>query len=588
MCAYLGLQDAARKRTTPSQTPGPWAGSVVHTQDELVALVSQKKWDKTKAMISELKEMLRAREDELLPHKRLEQIRGFLIYVSRTYDWMPPYLKGLHLTIDGWREGRLKDGWRAKKAKNKFVIWEWEGEQWVDVSPEDYAAAAQSPAEAPEFVKAVPRFRRDVEALDALFAPASPALSRLRPKGSLCGYYLVGDASGKGFGSALWGQNNIHWESGNYAAEYQNESSNYREADNLVSRMEGLTNTMELYGKEVFLLTDNSSFEGTFYKGHSSSEKLSDIILRLRILQRRSGCIIHVIHIAGTRMKAAGIDGLSRGDLLEGMMQSTTDPWRFVPLAQSANERMPLLLHNWVKSWWSDQEGKPWCGASLRLLTPTNWFTLSEITQPRLWMPPPAAMSTVLELFNDDRLARPHFPHVFVVPRLMTHLWRKQLSKDADLIFTVSCGPSFWPKEMHEPLIVLIVLPLHHVDRYQGPWLVKGTEAAERTQNLLTRGFKIWNNYVSGELHELDGAVQGLWSNQEEWSRSVLFQFLTAQRNFPPVQECLVRGMLRGAPERPISDTASARGRRRNRGRSKGRSRPQKRQRRGSFNGNSI
>ena len=64
--------------------------------------------------------------------------------------------------------------------------------------------------------------------------------------------------------------------------------------------------------------------------------------------------------------------------------------------------------------------------------------------------------------------------------------------------------------------------------------MVKGTEAAERTQNLLTRSFKIWNNYVPGELHELDGEVQGLWSTQEEWSRSVLFKFLAAQRNFPP------------------------------------------------------
>jgi hypothetical protein len=124
MCAYLGIQDAARKRTTPSQTPGPWAGSVVHSKDELIALVSQEKWDKTKAMILELKELLTAWKDGLLPHKRLEQIRGFLIYVSRTYDWMHPYLKGLHLYINVWQEGRFKDGWKAKKAKNKFVIWE--------------------------------------------------------------------------------------------------------------------------------------------------------------------------------------------------------------------------------------------------------------------------------------------------------------------------------------------------------------------------------------------------------------------------------------------------------------------------------
>ena len=82
MCSYLGIQDASRKRTSPSQTPGPWAGSVVHTDDKLVALVSQKKWDKMKSMISELDQLLRAREDKKVPHKRLEQIRGFAIYVS--------------------------------------------------------------------------------------------------------------------------------------------------------------------------------------------------------------------------------------------------------------------------------------------------------------------------------------------------------------------------------------------------------------------------------------------------------------------------------------------------------------------------
>ena len=43
------------------------------------------------------------REDRV-PHKRLECIRGFLIYVARTLKGMTPYLKGLHRTIDGWRE----------------------------------------------------------------------------------------------------------------------------------------------------------------------------------------------------------------------------------------------------------------------------------------------------------------------------------------------------------------------------------------------------------------------------------------------------------------------------------------------------
>ena len=35
----LGIQDAARKRTEPLMTPGPWAGSVVHTDGGVVLLV---------------------------------------------------------------------------------------------------------------------------------------------------------------------------------------------------------------------------------------------------------------------------------------------------------------------------------------------------------------------------------------------------------------------------------------------------------------------------------------------------------------------------------------------------------------------
>ena len=41
-CSHLGVQDAAQKRTSPSQTPGPWTGMVTHTdQGEVVEMVSQ-------------------------------------------------------------------------------------------------------------------------------------------------------------------------------------------------------------------------------------------------------------------------------------------------------------------------------------------------------------------------------------------------------------------------------------------------------------------------------------------------------------------------------------------------------------------
>ena len=512
-------------------------------------------------MIAELKGLMSAREDKKVPHKRLEQIRGFAIYVSRTYEWMPPYLKGLHLTIDSWRSGRKRDGWKARKPKSRFVIWEWEGEQWVDVRPEEYAEATSDDSDVPEFVTPVPRLYRDVEAVEQLFASDTPSVSALRPQGSMTtAAYLMGDASGKGFGSALWEEGkDIEWESGNYSRQMQDESSNYRESDNLEKRLEQLELEGKLNGKEIFVITDNIAFEGCFYKGHSTAEKLSDIILRLRLLQRRTGTIIHVIHVAGTRMKWAGIDGLSRGDLLEGMMRAHSHPLSFLPLSLSAEDRMPGLVKAWVDSWWKDGQGGPWGGAPLKLLSPSDWFRLKDIDEPRLWIPPPTAMPTVMEMFNDDHLAKPHLPHVFVVPRLMTHLWRKQLSKDADVVFTVQCDPSFWPAEMHEPLVVMIVFPLTFVDSYKGPWLVKGGVEASRAESTLDKGFKLWKagRDDPSQLLELEGYLQSMWKDPEEWSRSVLLELLDAAGQLPPVHECLVRGMLRGASTRPVSRARS-------------------------------
>jgi hypothetical protein len=47
-----------------------------------------------------------------LPHKEAELYRGFLVYMSRTYPAMVPYLKGIHLTIDSWQTNGDKEGWK--------------------------------------------------------------------------------------------------------------------------------------------------------------------------------------------------------------------------------------------------------------------------------------------------------------------------------------------------------------------------------------------------------------------------------------------------------------------------------------------
>ena len=100
-CNSLGIQDASRKRTEPSLTPDPWAVILAHTSNKEVAITAtQIKWEKTSSLFLELETLMR--EDRVL-HTRLKCIRGFLIYVARNFKWMTPYIKGLHLTIDGWR-----------------------------------------------------------------------------------------------------------------------------------------------------------------------------------------------------------------------------------------------------------------------------------------------------------------------------------------------------------------------------------------------------------------------------------------------------------------------------------------------------
>ena len=145
--------------------------------------------------------------------------------------------------------------------------------------------------------------------------------------------------------------------------------------------MERAVDEGKLKDVELFLFTDNIVFEGTYYKGTSSSKKLFDLTLRLRKAQTMGKLILHVIHIAGTRMKEAGIDGMSRGDMLEGMMAGI-DPLSFLPLGLDANEISKGKVEEWVRSWWGTQP--------LLTLSPEGWFEEGQGSTPCLWMPPPA------------------------------------------------------------------------------------------------------------------------------------------------------------------------------------------------------
>ena len=118
----LGIQDASRKRTEYSLTPGPWAGTVEHTSNKEVAItVTHNKWEKTRSLVQEMEILMR---EDRVPHKWLECIRGLLLYVARNFKWMAPYLKVMHLTIDGQREVCDKYFYKIKSQPRVcFKVW---------------------------------------------------------------------------------------------------------------------------------------------------------------------------------------------------------------------------------------------------------------------------------------------------------------------------------------------------------------------------------------------------------------------------------------------------------------------------------
>ena len=120
---------------------------------------------------------------------------------------------------------------------------------------------------------------------------------------------------------------------------------------------------------------------------------------------------------------------------------------------------------------------------------------------------PPAAVETIMEVLNEDRMAHPKRAHVFVVPRLMTHLWRRQLGKDADVLATITAGDHFWEKSQHEPLIIAIVLPFAYVENYREPWIARGLEKPEALREELEAGFKIAAGRNPKQFSDMDGEL---------------------------------------------------------------------------------
>ena len=86
---------------------------------------------------------------------------------------------------------------------------------------------------------------------------------------------------------------------GLWGKDAEDQSSNYRELRNLVETVEEEALNGYLTGGEFWLFTDNTTAEGCFFRGGSSSKLLHDLVLRLRKIELDYDLTLHVVHVAG-------------------------------------------------------------------------------------------------------------------------------------------------------------------------------------------------------------------------------------------------------------------------------------------------
>jgi hypothetical protein len=100
-----------------------------------------------------------------------------------------------------------------------------------------------------------------------------------------------------------------------------------------------------------------------------------------------------------------------------------------------------------------------------------------------------------LEELRRARIKRQDSIHIFVVPRLLTTEWLKQIFKAADIVFQVPIGCPFCPQEMFEPLTIGLCFPFIS----SPPWQLRRTTKMLAVVRQMRRVFET-ENLASGSV----------------------------------------------------------------------------------------
>ena len=188
------------------------------------------------------------------------------------YEIFFPYLKGFHFTLARHLPQRDNERW-------KMFDLEWTGHMESKVE-RGMCSRVEADSIIREMVNGkkvipdimvspVPRFHRCLEALLLLMSSEKPPVIVVRAAKTTVIVYSCVDTSGSGFGSTLLLKGKIHYRIGTWSSTEDSNSSNWREFENLVCEVDQA-------GVKSWIV------EAVLHKGNSSSEKLFELIVRLR------------------------------------------------------------------------------------------------------------------------------------------------------------------------------------------------------------------------------------------------------------------------------------------------------------------
>ena len=122
-----------------------------------------------------------------------------MVYCDCTYDFIPPYLKSIHISLEVWRPNNYVDGYKCEEYPDPMFV--------AEIEKKGYIPNRLLPnihEEPPETVQLVDRVMIDMQALSTLLYLPSPIMVIIFPvMGKLCLSYGFSDASGEVCGDQL-------------------------------------------------------------------------------------------------------------------------------------------------------------------------------------------------------------------------------------------------------------------------------------------------------------------------------------------------------------------------------------------------